>query len=113
MSDNIQNFNLHAGDNPSIPVTVKDSADVVVDITAATAIKWNLYRDSRGTALVTKTLGSGITVTSGVGGIFTIALVAGDTSALFGYFYHEAELTLGGNISTVLTGYIQIRRGAA
>lgn len=105
----IQNFSMIAGDTRTLVVTVKDPDGDAVSITSAT-IKWHAARTSSRTAAITKTTGgSGIAITDGAGGIFTVTLDADDTEDLVGNFMHEAEITFAdSSISTVLQGTMKI-----
>lgn len=104
-----QNFELWSGNHATLTIPVLNAAGAVVPITGA-AIKWVLSKAVDSAALVTKTVGAGVTITNGAGGIFTVALLPADTSSLWGIYYHEAEVTDGsGNIVTVLTGQADIQ----
>ena len=110
MTTTAQDFTMYAGDTNTITVTVTDSAGAVVNITGAT-ITWKLLEEQGGTIALTKTVGSGIIITNGAGGIFTIALAATDTASLLaGAYYHEAELTdTSSNVSTILIGTLTLK----
>lgn len=108
----VQDFSMHSGDNRDLQVTIKDAAGAVVNITGA-ALTWALSKGNgsdgpRGTALVTKTVGSGITIVDGANGRADIVLVPADTEALAGDYYHELQLVAGGSSSTVLYGTVTI-----
>jgi hypothetical protein len=109
MTTTAQNLALHSGDSKILEVTVTDGTGAAVDLTGAT-IAWQLAKSPGESALVSKTIGSGIAVTDAVGGIFEITLDAADTAALSGRHYHEAEVTdTSGKVSTVLTGAVLIK----
>lgn len=108
-----QNFTITRGDSKLLTVAVTDDDGAAVSIVGA-AITWKLA-DSiySATALVTKTVGSGITITNGAGGLFSIQLDYEDTDDLYGLFYHEAKVydnESPSNVTTVLTGHAQILR---
>jgi hypothetical protein len=87
-----------------IPVTVKDSSGVVVDLTGYTANFYlvNYYNEDVSSAIVTKSVGSGITVTDAVAGELEVALSKTDTDRL-GVFYLQLDvLDSASNKSTVL-----------
>lgn len=96
-------FTMFAGDTKVIPVTVIDEDGMAVNITGAT-FTWEAARTVDGTAAITKTVGAGIALTSPATGVFTITLDEADTDDLEGLYYHEAEMVLAGDTSTVLTG---------
>lgn len=108
-----QNFTMWSGDTRRLSVTVDDGATppVAVNITGS-AISWHLAkRLTSSTAILTKTVGVGITITNGAAGIFEVLIDPADTAALSGDYYHEAEIVLsGGDKSTVMTGVATIKR---
>lgn len=101
----MNDFEMHAGDDKTILVTVQDLDNNAVDITGAT-VRWRMGRSANKTAdVIKKTGGLGITLNAPTSGQFTITLGAADTEHLLGSFYHEAEITfLTGAKSTVLSG---------
>jgi hypothetical protein len=108
-------FTMVAGDTKTIVFNVKDSGGAALDLTGAT-IRWGLcaYAASGAiaeAALLTKSVGSGITVTDAAGGVCQVALSAANTTAtprMSGRYYHELEVTSGGVVSTVHRGLIEI-----
>lgn len=110
-----QDFDMHSGDSRDLEITVVDENDAAVDVSAAT-MTWELSKlDSsgtlpapRGAALVTKTVGSGITITDGPNGELTVALDPADTADLRGDHYHELQIVTGGKTSTVLFGKVAV-----
>jgi hypothetical protein len=109
---------MFSGDDLDLVVTVVDEDEVVLDITTADPIRWRMSRlDSttnfpspRGAAVVSKALASGITITSGISGILTIALDDVDTDDLrAGDYYHELEMVLSGARTTVMYGVLTLR----
>jgi len=108
-------FEMHSGDHRDLVVTVKDEAGALVDISGAT-MRWHLSKlDSsgsrpgpKGAALVQKSVGSGIVLTTPASGVATVSLLPADTASLAGEFYHELEMVLGGKTSTVLFGKVTV-----
>lgn len=98
---------LYSGEDQLPTVTVRDGSGVVINISTALAIQWNVY-DPSGTivAALTKTLGAGIAlVGGGTGGQFSVTLTAANTTPLDGWYAHSVILTdSGGFISVVETG---------
>ena len=86
-----QNITLYQGDTRTLVVTVYDLDDNITPI-AGSSIKWVVYKRSGGAIHVSKTVGSGITITDGPNGIFEIALARDDTLSLLGRYNHECEL---------------------
>lgn len=114
-----QDFEMHSGNDRDLVVTVTDAAGAVVDISAASAIRWSLSQlDESGTiplpksetALLAKALGTGVAITNGPGGVFTVALPKADTEGLRGSYYHEAEIVLSAKESTIMFGKLVIYR---
>jgi hypothetical protein len=104
-----QNFSMTAGDTQMIQVTITTTDGSVVDLTGMT-VTWGLARSPRMTALVTKGLGTGITVPNAPNGIAEIMLDPADTIDLVGRYYHELEIIdRFGEVSTVMTGHISIK----
>jgi transcription elongation GreA/GreB family factor len=107
-------ISMHSGDTRRLEVTVVDEASAAVDLTTASSIIWALSKkdaDSvapRGSSLVSKDIGSGVTVTDAVNGRVDVAIASADTAALAGDYYHEIQVTMGGDISTVLYGTVTI-----
>src|SRR5574340_899717 len=100
-----QDFSLWQCDDKTLSVSLTESG-AALNITGCT-IRWVLRKEAAsGTALLTKTTASGITITNGVAGLCSIALADTDTDDIDpGVYYHEMSVvdTLG-NVSTVLTG---------
>lgn len=114
MAATLQDVTMHSGDSKTLTVTVyKDTAHTVVkDITGAT-VKYEARRNanSRGTATIVKSVGSGIVLTDPTNGVFVVTLAATDTNGLSGDFYHEAEVTdAGGDKQTAMTGTLTISK---
>jgi len=112
---NEQDFSMHSGDDRVLEVTINDSAGSAVDISTAT-ITWALSRISttavepKGAALLTKTLGAGVTLIDGPNGRCDVALVEADTDDLAGSFYHEMQIVISGDTSTVMYGTVTIKK---
>jgi hypothetical protein len=108
----MNDFAMYAGDSRIVRIAVKDEAGAPVDITGST-LKWLLSRSMTGEALVEKATGDGIELQNPAAGTFGVTLEPADTEDLEdGIYYHEAEMTLDGDISTVVSGPVLIERGA-
>ena len=103
------NFAMVAGDTKGLVISVTDAAGSPVNITGAT-IAWHAAKSFRKTAIITKAVGSGVAITDGPNGVFTVQLDAADTEDLVGDFLHEAQIIVGGEISTVIQGTMKINR---
>jgi ABC-type tungstate transport system substrate-binding protein len=106
-----QNFEMWSGDAKTVAIAVTDASGAVVNLTGMT-ITWVMARHQSKTPLVTKTIANaGISVPTPTTGIFNVSLVAADTSALDGLYYHEAKIRdVGGSDTTVATGYATINK---
>jgi hypothetical protein len=99
------NFSFYKGED----VTITDTMSPATNITG-----WSLQFTVRknfgdATALITKTIGSGITVTDLTNGIFKIAVANADTSGLTpGAYVYDVERTDSGNRTVLTTGYLNI-----
>lgn len=104
-----QNFTMHSGDDKTLQFTVKDQDGVVVDITGA-SITWAFAARVGATAIASKTVGSGITITDAAAGVFQVTIDAADTASLTGgVLYHEAQLVDSGGVkSTIAYGDMTI-----
>jgi len=101
-----QNFSLHSGDSKTLTVSIVNAAGTPVDVSTAAAIAYKLAATPYSAALVSKALGSGISVATSV---VSVTLLAADTALLAGMMYQEMQITDGsGNVATVLTGQVMI-----
>ncbi|MEE8551512.1 MAG: hypothetical protein V3T08_09705 [Gemmatimonadota bacterium] len=111
---------IFSGDTKRLNYTVRDANGAAIDITGGT-FRWGLSKLSQealgegkvkpqGDALVTKTLGLGITLTAPTLGQLRVTLDPADTASLKGDFYHELEMVLAGATSTVAFGRIDIKK---
>lgn len=104
-------FEIVAGDTRDLVVTVRDQDGAIVDISAATAIRWGMADAPGGTPLFEKSLGAGIALTDdGTDGRFTVRLLGPDTEDLApGRRWHEAEVALGDDLVTVVQDVVMVR----
>lgn len=104
----ISNFMMTAGDTKTLVVTTKDASGNAVNITGS-SIKWQAARSMGKASVLSKSTSSGIQITDGANGEFTVTLNPSDTEDLIGNYYHEAQITAAdGTISTVLFGTMKI-----
>ena len=110
-----QDFSMHSGDDRVLEITIRENDHGTLDITGA-AITWALSRivtdkvEPKGAAIVTKTVGSGITITNAHNGHVEVAITETDTDDLAGTYYHEMQLVLSGDTSTVMYGTVTIKK---
>lgn len=98
-----------------LSVTVTDANDAAVDLTGVQSIAYGLYgvapaKDFEAPPVITKTLGSGVTVTDAVNGVFQIAIARTDTASLWpGDYYHQTEvLDAAGDQYLAMTGTFRL-----
>jgi hypothetical protein len=108
-----QDFTIYTGNDANLNALITEEDCVTPkNLTDATII-WVLFDDDIDVVLVTKTTTSGITITSPLEGLCTIALVEADTINLSPTksYSHEAEVTdIFGNSTTVFTGKVIVKR---
>lgn len=118
-------FSMHRGDDRQITFQVVDESQAPFDITGA-ALTWIMAEQDlkeaatatpkpKATTLVTKTVGSGITITAPATGDLQVDLDSADTVTFKAplAYYHELQLTVGGFVTTVAFGIITIERDIA
>lgn len=99
VSTRIYDLKAVRGDKFVHDITVKNSDGTAKDVSAATAIKYTVKDRYGGTAKLSYTLGTGISVATSV-----ISIVV-DTSALLAQTYvYDCEVTLPGTVITVQKG---------
>lgn len=91
---------IFSGEDRSIQFTVKDSAGAAVDVTG-----WAI---SFVAGNVTKTVGSGVTLTTPAAGVVTVALGATDTTALLGGNNYKLRRTDTGYNTVLAYGSITV-----
>lgn len=110
-------FSMHSGDNRVLEFTVNQQDDSGPENITGAAMTFALSKQDAsatspkpsGAALVTKTVGSGITIVDGPNGRADVALVPADTAAMkAGVFYYELQVVLGGITATVAYGAVTI-----
>ncbi len=105
---------MRRGTTLSLPVEARNEDGSVIDLTGltATAIAWRIGTDDRRATRITKTIGSGVTITDAAAGKFTLRLDPADTADLRPDLYaHAAEVTeSGGDVTTVLRGCLDLKR---
>lgn len=108
-------FELSRGDDKTYEATLTDGAGVPIDLSAlaGTDLTFTVRRRPHtATALVTKTIGAGITVTDAPAGKCTVALAAADTSGLGNWrqtFGWDIQAIIAGKTSTVAEGKLVVK----
>ena len=106
-----QDFDLYAGNSRILEVTVTDESDeAALDLTGATTVTWIMADKPGGIASITKTLGSGVTVTDAVNGILQVIILAADSKIVTpGRYYHEVFLVdLSARPFTITVGNVNL-----
>lgn len=111
-----QNFAMMAGDSKVLQVTVKDEAGVPLPLAGIASATWRLARSRRGVDLLTKTMGSGVTIITENAaaneancGRLNILITAADSEALDGEYFHDCQIVdATGAASTVFFGRANI-----
>ena len=110
-------FSMHSGDSRVIELTVNNQDDTAVENITGAAITFALSKQAgnvtspkpAGAALVTKTVGSGITITDGPNGRADVVLAPADSASLpAGVYYYEVQIILAGATATTHYGQITI-----
>jgi len=114
MAIQIQDFEIAAGDDLDIPVTVTADgtpAGDPVSIAGAQKIVFAVADyGATATRRVTLNLAAGVAITDGPGGAFTASLSGDDTVALSGRYRHQARVTDSeGNRTTVFMGTLTVQ----
>jgi hypothetical protein len=105
-----QNFELHAGNDTTLKLAVKDQGGVnPLDLTGTT-VAFRLAASQDGVALIAKdSSGAEVTITDAAQGLVDVILTSAETAKQAGTHYYEAVVTDGvGNVFTVLEGQIEI-----
>lgn len=102
-------FSMVRGDTKRLEVTVRDEAGAIVDLTGS-SIRWRIARSVSSVALISKAIGTGITVVNATLGRFDILLTAAESATLpVAALYHESEvIDSGGQVSTILRGTVTV-----
>ena len=105
-----QDFEMWAGDNCDVTVTVTDSTGASKDLTSGCVV-WALAEAPASASLVRKTSDAASDIAIS-GCTFTVYLVPVETSALAGNYFHEAQVRdSAGKVSTVTVGNVVINGG--
>jgi hypothetical protein len=107
MSNSVTMF---SGDSRVLTITVTDSAGTAKNITGAT-INFSLFKSVGGAAILSKTVGNGITITDPTNGVFTVTFETHETEDRDGHFKYEIEVTdSSGNKCTIVQDKFHIKK---
>ena len=106
----IQDFSIIKGDTSVIALTIYDSDDSAVDLTSYSTTDLSFIVYSGDTAVITKIIGTGITVTGATSGAVSIVLSATDTAALTAgaRYTYAAIISDGTTVYTVTSGVLKV-----
>src|SRR5678815_504970 len=101
--------NLYQGTTRTLDIDIIDENEQPVDLSTITAVEWRMAPNSYAVATLSKSLGSGITITDALAGKIAITILPGDTENMpCGRYYHECRLAEDTNTSKVFTGHITL-----
>lgn len=105
-------FSFHRGEDFSQPVVIKNAAGTaVVNITGWTlAFTMREWWDQTGSATLSRTTATGITITDGAAGEATITFTKANTETLTPKTYvYDLSRTDSGQQSVLMVGYVHIK----
>lgn len=95
-----------SGDYVSLPVTVRDNDDALVDLSGMTGV-FKMARRANSTAVIESPTNATVTFTDASNGLVTVTIDDADTEALKGDYYYELKITDGsGREVVVARGWI-------
>lgn len=111
MTHQVVNFDIHQDRDKLLNFSVVDQQipAVVVDLTGSTLSFAFSSKVSPFTALFTKTVGSGLTITNATGGLFSVQIDKADVATLVGEHRYEVKmLDPAGKEDTIVEGTIVV-----
>jgi len=106
-----QAFDVFSGNDIvlKISVTDEDNNGAALSLVGAQELIWSLAKKAGATAILTKTLSNGVTITDAANGLVDVVISAADLEPLKGEYYHEMRLTNSqGKKSTLMYGIATI-----
>jgi hypothetical protein len=98
-----QVFEVFSGNDVTLRFTVTENdSGEALDLTGAQALIWALAKNANAQAIVTKTLGAGVTITDPANGVVEVVLTDDDLEPLRGTYYHEMRLTNSSGLKSTL-----------
>jgi hypothetical protein len=102
------------GDTRIVRATFVDEAGAVLSLVGCT-IRWWMAKTASGPSLLSKAIGSGITVVNAASGRFDVRMAPADTANVStippGDYYHECEVVdNAGEVATVFAGKLTITK---
>jgi hypothetical protein len=97
------NIEVYRGDSALLSVHITDNAGADFNITTATEITFTIRtQEDDATALLTKTLGAGVTLTVPATGHCTVKIEDGDTYDFPGVKLYDIQVEIAGEVYTVV-----------
>ena len=104
-----QSFPVMSGDQLSLPITVLDNDDAVVDLSGGTAV-FKMARKPTSSPVIDSTASpqtATAVLTTPAAGLITVTITDENTDALKGDYYYECKFTdASGREAVVARGYI-------
>ena len=97
---------MYAGDTVVLNVSAKEADGSVLDLTGL-SIMWAMGRSNNSTALLSKSVGHGVTIVNAQNGEFRVTLAQNETATLNGSYYHEIRVADGDTSSVILAGSLE------
>lgn len=90
-----QDFEIFSGNDIllQISVTDADNDDDPLDLSGATDLIWALAKNAKATAIITKDILDGVSITDPTEGEVEITVSSSELEPLSGEYYHELRLT--------------------
>lgn len=107
-----QDFSMHSGDTKKISLVVKDESGSVVNTTGLLKAQFVIKNYANSTsALITKSLGSGITNSAPSAGQLIVTIDATSSATLAaGEYYHETRIKdVNSNVGTITIGTLVVK----
>lgn len=101
------NLSFYRGDSASIQCTVTNGTGGTYNLTDNTA-RFTVRETEDSGTLIYKTSADDITFTNATGGIMTVSIGSGETSAMSGRYVYDIEVAKSGNVYTVVKDRFEI-----
>lgn len=107
---NLENFEVFSGENRTLTLHARDANNAVQNLTGLT-IAWNVGWPPQDVSMTNAVFSKIGTIASASAGTFTVAILPGDTTDIFGDYEHQAVTTdSSGNLAVVSRGRLAIKR---
>lgn len=107
---NVEHVDLYAGENRTLTLHARDSANAAVSLTGKT-ITFRVGRRPAFPWMTSAVFSKTGTATVTASGIYSVPILPADTDGLYGDYVHQTTTEDGsGNIAVVSTGRFKIRK---